>query len=532
MGYGEAVHPLEIFACLLAVVAVLGAVAARARIPYPVVLVLGGLGLAAIPGLPVPELDPDLIFLGFLPPLVYSAAFLSSTYELREAVKPISALAIGLVVVTMGGVAAIAHVVVGLDWPVAVVLGAIVAPTDPVAATTVARRLNAPDRLVTILDGEALINDGTGLTAYAIALGAVGTTFALGHAAGRLVVIALGGVAIGVAVGWAATRVRRLVDDARLETTLSLLTPFAAYLPADRVGASGVLAAVVAGLWVGHYATAIAPAPTRLQAAAVWEYLDFLLNAMLFLLVGLQLRHILSDIDPGSAGTLVAGALAIAGGVLGLRLLYVALGARRVGLVDEDGEPEGPRLNLRAHFILGLCGMRGAVSLAAALAIPITAHGQPFPDRSVVILLTYTTILFTLVLPGLTLPTLIRMLGLRQDDARRRQELDGRIKLTHAALARLESVADDGHDAGEEAIGAVRALYEQRLDALNQRREAEDGGHLEPGDATEIQRLRRDILAAQRSELEEMRGERELPDGILRDIEHDLDLEESRLSRT
>jgi Na+/H+ antiporter len=525
------VHPLEIFACLLAVVAVLGAVAARARIPYPVVLVLGGLGLAAIPGLPVPALDPQIIFLGFLPPLVYSAAYLSSTYELRDAVKPISALAVGLVVVTMGGVAVIAHAVVGLDWPVAFVLGAIVAPTDPVAATTVAQRLNAPDRLVTILDGEALINDGTGLTAYAIALGAVGTTFALGHAAGRLVVIALGGVAIGLAVGWAATRVRRLVDDARLETTVSLLTPFAAYLPADRVGASGVLAAVTAGLWVGHYATEIAPASSRLQATAVWEYLDFLLNAMLFLLVGLQLRHILGDIDPGSAATLVAGALAIAGGVLGLRLLYVALGARRVGLVEEE-EDDGPRLNLRAHFILGLCGMRGAVSLAAALAIPITAHGEAFPDRAVVILLTYTTILFTLVLPGLTLPTLIRVLGLRQDDAKRRRELDGRIKLTHAALARLESIADDGHDAGEEAIGAVRALYEQRLDTLNHRREAEDGGHLEPGDATEIQRLRRDVLAAQRAELEEMRGERELPDAVLRDIEHDLDLEESRLSRT
>jgi Na+/H+ antiporter len=522
-------HPLEIFACLLALVAALSAVAARARIPYPVVLVLGGLGLAAIPGLPVPALDPETIFLGFLPPLVYSAAFLSSTYELRDNAKPIGAMAVGLVVVTMGGVAVIVHAVVGLDWPVAFVLGAIVAPTDPVAASTVARRLNAPDRLVTILEGEALINDGTGLTAYAIALGAVGTSFALGHAAGRLVVIALGGVAIGLAVGWAATRLRRLSDDARLETTLSLLTPFAAYLPADRVGASGVLAAVAAGLWVGHYANEIAPAPTRLQAAAVWEYLDFLLNAMLFLLVGLQLRHIISDLDPGSAGTLVAGAVAIAGGVLALRLLFVALGARRVGLVADE---EGTRLNFRAHFVLGLCGMRGAVSLAAALAIPVTVNGEAFPDRPAVLLLTYTTILFTLVLPGLTLPTLIRVLGLRQDDARRRQELDGRVKLTHAALARLESLADDGHDAGEEAIGAVRALYEQRLDTLNERREAEDGGHLEPGDPTTVQALRRDILAAQREQLEEMRGERELPDAVLRDIEHDLDLEESRVSRT
>jgi len=478
----------------------------------------------------VPELDPEIIFLGFLPPLVYSAAFLSSTYELRDNVKPIGALALGLVVVTMGGIAVVAHAVVGLDWPVAFVLGAIVAPTDPVAATTVARRLSAPDRLVTILEGEALINDGTGLTAYAIALGAVGTTFALGHAAGRLVVIALGGVAIGLVVGWAATRLRRLADDARLETTLSLLTPFAAYLPADRVGASGVLAAVTAGLWVGHYANEIAPAPTRLQAAAVWEYLDFLLNAMLFLLVGLQLRHIIGDLAPGSAGTLVAGAFAIAGGVLVLRLLFVALGARRVGLVEE--EDDGPRLNFRAHFVLGLCGMRGAVSLAAALAIPTTVNGQPFPDRPAVLLLTYTTILFTLVLPGLTLPTLIRVLGLRQDAARRRQELDGRIKLTHTALARLESLADDGHDAGEDAIGAVRAIYEQRLDTLNERREAEDGGHLEPGDATQVQQLRREVLAAQREQLESMRGERELPDGVLRDIEHDLDLEDSRLSRT
>lgn len=526
-------HSLEVFACLLAVVAALAAVAILARIPYPVVLVLGGLALAAVPGLHVPRLDPDVIFLGFLPPLVYSAAFLSSTYELRDNVRPIGALAVGLVVVTMGVIAVVAHAVVGLAWPEAAVLGAILAPTDPVAATTVARRLNAPERLVTILEGEALVNDGTGLTAYAVALGAVGAaSFSALHAGGQLVGIALGGVAIGLAVGWLSTRLRRLSDDVRLETTLSLLTPFAAYLPADRLGVSGVLAAVTAGLWVGRYAQEIAPAPTRLQAQAVWEYLDFLLNAMLFLLIGLQLRRILSELEPGQTGPLIGGALAVAGAVVAIRLLFIALGARRVGLLPARGEG-GERLNLRAHFVLGWCGMRGAVSLAAALALPLAAHGEPFPHRTMLILLTYGVIILTLVVPGLTLPTLIRVLGLRQDETRRRQELDGRIDLTHAGLARLEELAEDGHEASEETLGAVRAIYETRLETLNSRREVEDGGgDGEVDTATAVQELRQEVLEAQRAALERMRNDRELPDSVLRDLEHDLDLEESRLRRT
>jgi monovalent cation/hydrogen antiporter len=526
------VHPIEIFAALLAVVAALAAVAVRARIPYPVVLVLGGLALAAIPGLPVPKLDPQLIFLGFLPPLVYSASFLSSTYELADNARPIAVLAVGLVLATMGVITVLGHVVVGLDWPVAAVLGAIVAPTDPVAAAAVARRLTAPERLVTILEGEALVNDGTGLTAYAIALSAVGAaSFSAGHAALQLVEIALGGVAIGAAVGWLSTHLRRRGDEPRVEITISLLTPFAAYLPADRLGASGVLAAVTAGLWVGRQSQGIAPAPTRLQAGAFWELLTFLLNATLFLLVGLQLRQILGALPSGQTWTLIAGAVAIGAGVLALRLAWMAVGARRgVGLLPDRGE-QGERLNLRAHLVLGWCGMRGAVSLAAALALPLTVHGRPFPDRSTLVLLTFTTIVITLVLPGLTLPSLISRLGLGQGKARRREELEGRIELTHAALARLEELAEDGHDAGN-SIDSVRALYEMRLETLHGRLEAEGDGSAEPGDPTRLQELRRDVLGAQREALDRMRGARELPDAVIRDIEHDLDLEDSRLRRT
>jgi CPA1 family monovalent cation:H+ antiporter len=523
--------PIEIFAAMLAVVAVLAAVAMRARIPYPVVLVLGGLALAAIPGLPVPRLDPELIFLGFLPPLVYSAAFLSSSYELADNVLPIGTLAVGLVLATMAVIAVLGHFVVGLGWSVAAVLGAIVAPTDPVAATAVARRLTAPDRLVTILEGEALVNDGTGLTAYTVALGAVGAAFSIGHAALQLVEIVAGGVAIGVAVGWLFARLRRLGDDPRLEITLSLLTPWAAYLPADRIGASGVLAAVTAGLWVGRQAQEIAPAPTRIQAQAFWELLTFLLNSTLFLLIGLQLRQIVSGLAPGQAWSLTGGAVAIAVGLMLLRLAWMAVGARRFGLAPQRGE-SGARLNLRAHLVLGWCGMRGGVSLAAALAIPIAMHGSPFPHRSAVLLLTYTTIIATLVLPGLTLPSLITRLGLGQGKERRREELEARIHLTHAALSRLEEMAEDGFDGDEGHLGGVRAIYEARLETLHNRLEAEGDERGEEDDPAQVREIRRDVLAAQREALGSLRGDRKLPDSILRELEHDLDLEESRLTRT
>ena len=506
----------EILVFLLVAVAVLAGAALRHDVPYPIVLVLGGLGLGFVPWLPTPELGPDVIFFAFLPPLLYAAAFQASAYELRANALPISLLAVGLVVATMVAVAAVAHWIVGLPWAVAFVLGAVVAPTDPIAAAAVLGRLGAPARIRTILEGESLVNDGTGLTAYGLALAAVGTTVTAGDVAGDFVVKSAGGIAIGLAAGWLFGRLRAAGRDPSIDLVLSILTPFAAYVPAEKLHVSGVLAVVTAGVVIGTRSQQLAEAGARLRTLAFWQSADFLLNSLLFLLVGLQLTNLVDEVDEKTLPTVAAEALVIAVVVLAVRLTWMLVVPAVAHLRMVSREPT----SLPERLLLGWSGMRGAVSLAAALAIPASV-----PERELTILLVYGTVLVTLVVPGLTLARLTRALGLSQSKQRRRHEVEARMRLTHAALERFDELGEHG-DLPPEDLERLRDRYQARLDRLRERLEAA-GGH--PDHRTEAAQAQIEALDAERDVLSEMRRERAFPAELLRELEAEIDVDEARV---
>jgi Na+/H+ antiporter len=521
------VSEIEVFVFLLAVVALLAAVGRRSHVPYPIVLVLGGLVLGFVPGLPAPQIDPDVVLFVFLPPLLYYAAFSSSAYELRDNAAPIGLLAIGLVLVTVAAVAVVAHAVVGLPWAPAFVLGAVLGPTDPVSAGAVIRRLGAPGRIVTILEGESLVNDGTALTAYTIALGAVGTMgVALGSAALKFVGVALGGIAIGLVAGWLFGRLRRLADEPSIDVTLSLLTPYAAYIPAERVHVSGVLAAVAAGLWIGTQSLGLSGPESRLRTMTFWESLNFLLNSLLFLLIGLQLTNIVQRIPDTAAATLIGEAVLLAAVVMGVRLLWMFTLPGVVGLIAPFRDDFSPHSDLRERFVVGWSSMRGGVSLAAALAIPtVASSGARFPQRDLVIFLAYCVVLITLVLPGLTLAPLVQRLGLGQGEARRRADAEARARLTHAALERLEEIARD-EEPPDAVVERLRDRYQARLDRLEGRLEADESRGEQVVHAA---RLSKAMLEKERDVLGDLERERAFPADLLQNIRREIDLDESRL---
>jgi CPA1 family monovalent cation:H+ antiporter len=520
------VGDVQLLIFLLAAVAVLAAIGRRSNIPTPIVLVLGGLAIGVIPGLPAPRIDPDVVLFVFLPPLLYFAGFSSSAYELRDNALPIGLLAIGLVLATMAAVAVVAHAVIGLDWAPAFVLGAVLGATDPVSASTVIRRLGAPGRIVTILEGEALVNDGTALTAYTIALGAVGAAgVALGSAALKFVGVAAGGIAIGLAAGWLFGRLRRWADEPSIDVTLSLLTPFVAYVPAEELGVSGVLAAVAAGVWIGNQSLGLAGPESRLRTNTFWQALDFLLNSLLFLLIGLQLPTIVGDIPHHALFELTGQALLVIAVVMAVRLAWMFALPGAVALVAPfRGAEFTPRSEIRERLVLGWSSMRGGVSLAAALAIPAAAS---FHDRELVIFLAYAVVLATLVLPGLTLAPLIRWLGLGQGQERRRADAEARARVTHAALERLQEIARD-EEPSERVVDRLRDRYQSRLDRLESRlQEVEDDGRSE--DQLEAARILRAMLAAEREALVELQRDRAYPADLLRTLQREIDLDESRI---
>src|ERR687885_2694244 len=419
-----------LIAGLLVAVAGLSALARYLSVPYPIVLVLGGALLGFVPGLPQVRLDPEVVLVVFLPPLLYGSSIFANFNDFRANLRALTLSTVGLVLATMCAVAWAAHALIpGLPWEAAFVLGAIVSPTDPLAAATIMRRLDAPRRLVSSIEGEGLFNDATALVAYRVAVAAVvAGSFSLADAGLEFVLGAAGGVAIGLAVGWIVAEIRKRTIDAQVSITISLLTGYAAFVPADAIGASGVLATVTAGIYMGLRGPSIISARVRLQGYFVWDIVDFLINAILFVLIGLQLRAVVDGLSGYSASTLGGYALAVTGVVVGARLVWLFTVPYLVPAIDRRPTQRARRGGARWRLVLAWSGMRGAVSLAVALALPLTtAVGDTFPKRDLIVYLTFSVIFFTLVVQGLSLPALIRRLGVSDGGADAGEELRARL---------------------------------------------------------------------------------------------------------
>jgi Na+/H+ antiporter len=501
-----------ILLALLAAITGLTALAPLLRVPYPILLVVGGLALGFIPGVPELSLPPELVLVGILPPLLYSAAFFTGLRELRANLRQISLLSIGLVVATMLGVAAVAHLATDLTWPACFVLGAVVAPTDPIAATAIARRFGVPRQIVSIAEGESLVNDATALVLYAAAVAAVVSgSFSIWSAGADFVVSVIGGLAVGLAVGWVVAQVRIRLDNIPSEILIALLCGYLAYIPAQALGVSGVLAAVTIGVYLGWRAPELSTPAMRMQGRAVFETLVFVVNALLFTLIGLQLNPILDALGNESAGNLILDAALVTAAVIVVRLAWTfAIGPREYPL------------------IIGWMGMRGAVTLAAALALPLeTDAGTGFPGRELITFLAFSVILGTLVGQGLTLPKLLRRVELEDDGLEEKEDTKARIYAADAALRRIDELADEDW-VREETAERMRGLYNFRRSRFLARFDGDDDGSIEQ-QSTDYQRLRRELLEAERSAVVGLRREGRISDEVMRRVERDLDLEDSRL---
>jgi CPA1 family monovalent cation:H+ antiporter len=525
------VEHFEIFlAALFVSVAGLNVLARRINVPYPIPLVIGGVILGLIPGMPELELNPDLVLLVFLPPLLYSAAFFSDLRALRYNARPISMGAIGLVLATIGGVGVVAHEVMGFSWAMSFALGAIVSPTDPVAATAIMRNVGAPRRIVNLVEGESLVNDATALVALRVAVAAaIGGTFSAVDAGLEFLLAAGGGVAIGLAVGYAIAEIRRRIEDPVTEITISLLTAYAAFIPAEELGLSGVLAAVASGLYLGWRAPEVVSPETRLQSFGTWEVLVFLLNATLFILIGLQLPVIVDGLEGTPVGEVIGYSALICAVVIGMRFLWLFTMPYVVRLLDRRPAQRDRRVGIGERVVFGWSGMRGAVSLAAALSLPLeTDAGSPLPDRDLILFITFALIFVTVVGQGLTLPGLIRRLGVTEDGSEEEEEeLRGRYEAARAALDRLEEL--EGEDwTRDETVERMKGLYKFRQRRVKTRAgKIEDDGIEDRSQA--YQRLVHEVASAQRAELILLRNRGEISSEVMRMLERELDLEEARL---
>jgi monovalent cation/hydrogen antiporter len=517
----------EIICTLLIVVAALAILAKKVALPYPVLLVIGGLALGFVPGLPAVQLDPDMVFLFLLPPLLYPAALFTSWRDFRANLSQISLLAIGLVLFTTAFVAVLAHTLTGLPWAAAFVLGAIISPTDAVAATAIANRLRVPQRIVTVLDGESLINDATALVAYRFAIAAIMSgRFSLSEASLRFILVALGGTGIGLTVGWLASQVQRRLDDPPVQITISLLTPFAAYIPAERLHVSGVLAVVAAGLFLGWRTPQILTSRTRLNLYVFWEMMVFLLNGLVFVLIGLQLPRILHALSGQSLKQLVWHGVLISCAAVVVRIAWVFTATYLPRMISPAWRKRDPYPAWRNVTIVAWTGMRGVVSLAAALALPLTlADGRTFPGRDYILFITFCVILATLVLQGLSLPALIRRLGVVDDGLANVEERAARLKANEAALAYLREVDSQFPP---DIVERLRVEYDDRIRQLEVC--ASTGGDRTDGFiAPSYQRLQQDALNVERRTIIQLRDEYVINDEVLRRIQSDLDHAEARL---
>ena len=504
---------------LLAAMSALMVLARRLSIAYPIVLVIGGLVISVLPGLPRVELEPDITFLLFLPPIITSAGFYTPIRDFRANLRPILLLALGCVIFTMTVIALAARFLLPeLPWAAAFTLGAIVAPTDAAAATSIAQRLNLPRRIVTVLEGESLVNDASALVAYRVAVAAALTSsFSFGAAIGDFALSSVGGVVIGLAVGWAVARLLSLIDDTPIEIITTFLGSYAAYLLAELLHVSGVLATVTLGLFIGYRSIRTMSARTRMSAIAVWDTVILTLNGLVFILIGLQLPTVLAQLGDRSLATLIGIAGAICLVLIISRFVWVFLATYLPRLFSARMRERDPSPSWRAVTIISWTGMRGIVSLAAALALPTT-----FPARNLILLLTFATILVTLVVQGLSLPWLIKLLGVVDPGGAQQEENKARLVAAKAGLARLEQLADADWLPADE-LEHVRAHYnQQRTNTYAQFKGTSSDA--DTARAAARQRLQNELLDAESEAVIKLRDSNYINDEVLRRIQRELDL--------
>ncbi len=526
------IHDVELIVLLLMILVVaFASVAKRLATPYPIVMVIGGLLLSLFPRGPHIELDPDIVFLVILPPLLFSAAYVTSWRDFRYNLVSIGMLAFGLVGFTVFGVAAASRwMLPGFDWRMGLVLGAVVSTTDAIAATSIARRLGLSKRIVDILEGESLVNDASGLLAleFATALLVTGQTPSVVEGVWRLLFLIVASIAIGLVVGKLIHFVSLKVDDAPIEITISLIAPYFAYLAAEGARSSGVLATVVCGLYLGHKRSFYLSTGARLTGQAVWDTLTFVLNGFVFLLIGFQLPYILSGIRTHHFGELLllGGLFSVA--VIVLRLVWVYPGAWLSNLIRRRLLRQAePFPSWRPVFIIGWTGMRGVVALAAALSLPeVLESGASFPERNVMIFLTFCVIFVTLVLQGLTLPSLIRRLGLATAGDGNIEEEAARRAMVEATLAYLEHSREDAQPEFAPLYDELIRSYRRRLNAIDGNASAEAG--YRPEDYERWRDLSRQLNAIQRATILHLQVQNQINDEVARTLERELDLAEAR----
>ena len=517
---------------LLAVLVVVAILARRFNIAPSILLVISGIVLALTPGLPRIALAPELVLLGILPPLIYSAGVAMSWREFRFNLRPIILLAFGCVVFTTCAVAAAAHWLLAMPLAVGFVLGAIVAPPDAVAPLAIVRRLGVPRRLVLVLEGEGLANDATALILYRFAVAAVATgLFSLGEAAGIFALIVVGEIAYGIGIGWLSLRLRKWARDPRVEITLSLMTPYAAFLVPAHLGGSGVLATVAAGLFVSWNGPLLIPAATRLQGIFFWDLLVYLLEGLVFLATGMQLRTLLDRTDTSTLSDAAAAILLTAAVVIVARFVWVSPSIYLPRWINPALARRDPAPPWQWQFFLAFVGVRGVVSLAAALAIPLTTRaGAPFPDRDLILVVSFGLIVVTLIGQGLLLPRVVRWLGLGRHAAEEREreqkaELNGRTEALKVAQGRLEKMAAEGRISSE-VLAILRARHDYRLGRLP--KILSQG--LDADAASAAAELRSDLIAAEREYIYQLLREGQITDEARRRIERELDLEEASIA--
>ncbi|MDA8303327.1 MAG: Na+/H+ antiporter [Actinomycetota bacterium] len=495
------------------------------RVPYPVFLVVAGALASFMPGLGPITLEPRVVFLGFLPPLVYHAGLVTSPRELRANALPIGLGALGLVLATTMAVAAVVWALVpSFGWVGAFVLGAVVAPTDVVAAVSVFNRLGAPPRVTTVLEGESLVNDGIALALFGIGVAAVAAPMGIGSGLAAFVRVAGGGVAFGLVVGWVASRSRRPLRDSASQIVVSLLVPFAAYLPADALGLSGVLATLTTGLVLGQQPSSELDPSGRVQMSEFWQVLVFLLESVLFVLVGFQLRQLVAGIRGYPLRDVVFAA------VLGSVVVVVVRLAWWMAIPTLRWRPEGRIIDTgdvpwQQRLALGWSGLRGAISLAAALSVPVAVSGHLFPDRDLLIFTTFCVIVVTLVGQGTSLPWLLRRLSIGGDDLERHQRVLAERRCAEAALRLLDQLSAE-EEISDDLAELLRRRYERRLDQA--RVLAGDGASGAQPTLRSLRAVEAQVLSAQHEALRDLHRSGEISFTVMRAVRRDLDLDQAR----